>query len=326
VRHLISEQDEYLKDLESLDKLLLVTHLGCLDGAGAAGLFIAAGGDPRHIVGAHPGESDDGLRFIDYSQYSHVLFADIAPREEDTIPYLRCNGMKTAVLDHHLTNMELGYFREADFAILDMERCGTLLMHDFLSALPEHLVDANLARPFYQRSEQYANLARMVDKADRSDTPPDEMDLLGIHMREVRDWWYTITMLGSDPRWKNVIRDDLEAVKAAQRLRNRDCENCLDRVELAETPDGVMAYVLGPSKHATYILKRVLRDNPAADFAVIMDMHDRGASIRARPGFDTTVVAAKFDGGGHAPASGFRVPWDPVRSLVLKMFEAKERT
>lgn len=50
--------------------------------------------------------------------------------------------------------------------------------------------------------------------------------------------------------------------------------------------------------------------HPDRDFAALRVHSTKGTSysLRSANGFDVSVVAAKFGGGGHAGAAGFRVP------------------
>ena len=47
-----------------------------------------------------------------------------------------------------------------------------------------------------------------------------------------------------------------------------------------------------------------------------------GASIRSIDGFDCSVIAKEFGGGGHATAAGFNIPWSKLAEFNQKMQDA----
>jgi uncharacterized protein len=231
------------------------------------------------------------LIIVDFSYPAHWL------------NYWEGNGCKVTVIDHHAPKFPM--LSGFSGAILDANECGaTLTWKTFISdEVPELLLHVRRrdigADGYYQglcRDSEAINeeLAAMRHESD------DPIELLQ-SLLKVEDSHSLCEMLRQAGESKLLERD-------------RIIEAACDRCRLVKLGDHVVPYLQTTEEEDRHVsnignyMCRVLY--PAAPFAWVKT-HDGKSSLRST-GFDVSIVANEFGGGGHAMASGFSRSVDPV--------------
>lgn len=304
-----------------VEKSILITHKECLDGAGSQILWELAGGHRLNAFGAPAGGVDDLLRedwFMALAEGRPLLICDVSPKEQQTWQFLRERKEKTAVLDHHLSAEKFLKKNEKIFSY-SVEKCGTMLMFDFLG-------DILSSDNRFETRERAYQFARAIDRHDRwLDTMTSEDANYAILHRLIGSSAFVKSIVGSYECIKEFKMSSEERIAVAYEKKRLDkkLETLMRNVQLMKTDSlthGDIIYgCLVVSDDNSRVLNEVLIRFPEIDVAVGISHEDGSVSLRSREGGpDCSRIAEEHGGGGHARAAGFRVN---VRDLTDFMTE-----
>lgn len=275
----------------TLDDVVLVTHHGCLDGAGCALAFIRAGGSNENIVYVNPGGVDRWVNNnVDIDAF--VVFADVAPRDIAVIDMLAKRG-RAVVLDHHRTSLCLS---DVPFCAIDMDRSGAVLAADYFGVLDGHL----------------ATIVSLIDDHDRWQGRFAESDDIAIlHKGMGTDAF--VSRLASDST-TSFRKEELFLIECTKRSRSHFVKKMLSSVRDAyPTVDGKRVKVgcVVASEHISYLLHEVLLADRTLAAAAALDFTNCSVSLRSlEGGLDVSKFAEERGGGGHANAAAFKMNCD----------------
>lgn len=281
---------------------LVVSHGGCLDGAGSAVMVLRRYGadrtgvvftQPSHIQNAlaliaeHPGEGRV-LHITDLSLNAN-RFDDIV----ESVRTLKRNGWRIEWRDHH----------EKQWEELDLEALESNL--DVLEVNDDHTESgASLVQKALLKRDKYARrLADTIKDRDLwiNDTPDSETLEFAInHMGTDRFMAHCLSRSGDDPVVDATIRD---AAEAERKRIEADAKALVDQARYWETGDGEKVGVVYGWLPKNVGLHRVLEQDGVQ---VAVNVRPNGhMSLRSRKGADVCQkVAKEFEGGGHPNASG----------------------
>ncbi len=294
-------------------KTALVTHKGCLDGTGAALVFIWAGGNPANILFRNP--TGCGLSAAEAAPYDEVWFADLCPPDL-TNP---AGGKPWLVFDHHVSNVRKFYDHTS--CVFDVKLCGTSLLARELGVTPAGLITADAEdRSLIAAIEAYDlgdfTNDRGVLLADLASTFSQE-EMLSILRRYGGDIFSEQNMMARADG--AAASRALYATAAAKGAHITSVWSPSDDTEVlvgvAVSPiywkNSVAQAIL---HHGKYRWGGVETD---AHVALIIDPTTQMASLRSLVGGpDCSMIAATYNGGGHAQAAGFKINGNSLLHLL----------
>jgi hypothetical protein len=295
----------------------VIYHDPCLDGFTAA--WAAWGRWPdATFIGANYGHPVPDVTG------KHVLIVDFSYKRAE-LDVLANMATSVVILDHHKTALaELEAFRCVEsnpgtiapedvsgmlrdlaelnrppvIAIFDMERSGARMTWDFCHRtevgdvhwLVLLVEDRDLWRFRYADATRDFHLRLAVE--------PKSFEA----WEEIASRLPTGVALGESPL--------IDEGRAMRRYRDWLVGEIADRAEFRPILGYQVPVVDCPYDLASEVGHRLCQLHPEAEFAALRTHRLDGTSysLRSSGGFDVSAVAAKFGGGGHAGAAGFRVP------------------
>lgn len=280
-----------MKKWKPTDKTGLVTHRGCLDGTGSALMFLWAGGKRENIVFRNP--STAFLTPEEAAGFDEVWFADVCPPSLDNEP---AGGKPFHIFDHHLSNMKK--FGDDPRCTFDMKKSGTSLMARELDVVDEETMAGALISELVSALEAY-DLGRfdepmgvLLADAASSYTQDEMLDKLLKH--------------GSLVFLDNDIISRAAALASVRKLYSEQAAKFSYGI-LMEGSDGRsidVGVAVSPVYWKNDVALRILAHR---EMALIIDPTTQMVSLRSKQGGpDCSIIAARYGGGGHARAAGFK--------------------
>ncbi len=280
-----------MKIWKPTDKTALVTHRGCLDGTGSALMFLWAGGKRENIVFRNP--STAFLTPAEAANFDEVWFADVCPPSLDNEP---AGGKPFHVFDHHLSNMKK--FADDPRCTFDMKKSGTSLMAQRLGIIDTESLTGVYVAELINALEAYdlgrfdePMGVRLADAAS-SYTQDEMLDQLVMH--------------GADIMYDQAIVSRADALSAVRNLYSEQAAKYAYSFQFPGTGDEIIecGMAVSPVYWKNEVALRILKDH---DLALIVDPTTQMVSLRSKEGGpDCSMIAARYGGGGHARAAGFK--------------------
>lgn len=245
----------------------------------------------------------------DIPDWAEVYLLDFSfPRE--VMEGLLRRMSKVVVLDHHKTaEAELNGLEHPLLEMrFDMSKSGAVLAWEYF--YPDTLV------PLFVRYVQDRDLWRW-------ELPNSREFSAGLQVVE-KDPWLWDQLISCGRQIRRLINNGKVLLRAQKQLVERQCEGVLlgtfspgrkvfldvyKEDEEQWVKNGFWkAPVVNATAHVSEVGEELLRRFPSAPFVgIYFDRADgkRQWSLRSRPGFDCSELAAVFGGGGHARAAGF---------------------
>ena len=292
----------------------LLTHRDCLDGTGAAMLFLMEGADERNIHYTTPdlGSVDDAVIELLRSGEGPIHVVDVCPG-----PFVLDRLLadpRSVVCDHHVTSAPRMEGREGCLNLQD--RCGCLVYAEYLGVHCQR----DLVRAF-----------RGIDAYDlgrRTDVHWGDgewlADLLGsgifgrqtdvaIHVNALGDGVYDDRDAGTAVEVAGLMRTaySREAARSAWRVR-------FPLPSPDEWSRSCWAAVASAPRWWRNEVGQALLDLDGIDLAVAVDLTAGVASLRSREGGpDCSRIAEEYGGGGHVRAAAFPIQRsDFLRAII----------
>ena len=300
---------------ESLDDAILITHASCMDGSGAAIMFMRAGGKEENVRYIPAGTLERFIKEdLDSLGDKFIIIADVGlsngPHLERYADILEKRG-NVALMDHHITSIGL---KSRTWADVRQDICGCEMMR-------QYLVDSKFQ---YDRLHD-RDLTMLIQDHDLwLEKNPRSKDLAS----------YCV-FFGQDVFVKNFVDRNIQAgpftaneeLMLAALIKRRDIvidavirKAIIKNVQYNETEDTVkVAYVVTSEMNVSLLLDTLLKRHPEAEVACQINF-DRGTvSFRSRSGFDVSQMATYFGGGGHKAAAGHRIPDQIVKDILEQL-------
>ena len=261
--------------------LYVLYHGNCYDGFGAAWAAHEKYGDAAIYLPVSYGHEPPEM-----PEAAEVLIVDFSYPREILLSLRERHGGRLRVLDHHKTAE--ADLRGLDFCVFDMERSGAGITWDELhrDALRPELIDYVEDRDLWRFSLEKSR---------------EVSAWLASYPFDFKVWDELVEYLGS---YFGVAVSEGEA---CLRLKQQYVESMCHHPATVE----IGGYSV-PAVNATVCFseagERLCELFPDAPFAAYwMDRSDgkRQWGLRSRGGFDVSVVAKQYGGGGHAAAAGF---------------------
>ncbi len=264
----------------------------------------------------------DYLKTEDYKNYDYCFITDIAVCDklvERTNETFDVPNKYVHITDHHISCMELNKEDWIDVVVADendIKQCGTSLFYKQLLGydnLDASAIETPAVREFVEKIRRYD----VWDWAVLDDVTSKQLnDLVGIiGENNFIEYWFNKL---SDP--KAIFEYEpihISLLKMQQDKINDYIDKCeADMVE--REIQGYKAGVVFAYKYQSELGNALAVRHPELDFIAMINVGG-GVSLRTnKDNVNVSEIAAAFGGGGHAKASGMRVP-EEVRDTVIKM-------
>ena len=269
---------------------ICIYHDDCTDGFGAAWVIRQAlGPDVEFHAGIH------GVMPPDVTG-KHVVLVDFSYKR-DVMKTLIAQARSVLVLDHHKS-------AQAELAGLSSDR--VRIVFDMLRS------GAMLAWNWYFMGQPAPDLITRIQ----------DIDLWRFDYADTRDVMAAVGSYDYDFEvWSDLMRRDMASLVIEGRIISRkmtkDLHTALAVTQRQVTFEGFEVPMANlPRALASEGGSLMSKEAP---FAIVY--HDgkdtRNFSLRSSNGIDVSTIAAKFGGGGHPTAAGFRLPREEVVRLGL---------
>lgn len=299
----------YSKD--ELTKTLLITHKGCPDGSGCAVVFIAAGGLRENVryVNAGRGVGEFFKKNVDYiNGFDRIICADVAP-DEKAAEKIEKEFDHVTVIDHHRTAL---YLKDSEWCIIDMEKCGTFLLYDYLFGEFDQSKTVVGEAPMLKAAlHNFAVLTNDRDMWLRQLRKSNEMSLLMDFLGQERYVTRALVDYFAFP-WASHER---ELIDILAEKKDRYVEEMAEKAHVFERDGKKWGYVFAGS-HRSDVLNRILEVHDV-DVAVGIILEGTGfVSIRSGDSFDSAAFAKQHGGGGHFKAAGHPIDNETLKEML----------
>jgi oligoribonuclease NrnB/cAMP/cGMP phosphodiesterase (DHH superfamily) len=315
---------------ENLEDAALVTHKGCMDGAGCAIMFMLAGGKRENIHYVAAGMVE---RFVKkdpvFQSNKFLIFADVGLNTPKYAEVLERRG-NLVLIDHHDTSLHLLGRHWAEIEEKN-QRCGTMMLRDYLIRIDD---ENKVGFGRRLKSTSYRIFAESIDDHDRwlrqklpfSEDLATFMVFVGqqdfiTRFADPKDRICQNIALGRGKVYFTQFEDDI--INILDRRRDEAIEEAMKKVTVKEIKlsDGTQViggFVVTNEPNISLLLNRLLEVYPQVQMAVSVCIEKGAVGIRSRAGeLDVGRIAGLLGGGGHKGAAGHRLPQD-LSEVILE--------
>ena len=294
-------------------KDLIISHIKDIDGVSPLILLNVLGVNYDYkLLDVYEVEAYlDELLKTDLSIYNNVYITDLTVPE---VSYKLINESnyknKFKVFDHHKTHL---YASNLDFVTIDINECGTTLFYNYLKSIG--LKETKVLNEYVNSVK---NLDLWLFEQNKDEIAPKLGNLFDFY--GVQRYIIEFTKhLKEDECFKfNEFEEKiLEILKDEEKIY-------IDKRELRMTVCKYEDYNIGivfAEKYRSELGNELLIRNKNLDFIVIINLNG-GISLRSRE-VDVSVIASKFNGGGHKLASGFGISDEIKKDIISLIFKGE---
>jgi len=281
---------------------VLVTHANCSDGTTCALLakeynHLNKGKDLKIIFAKYGNEE---VIINDIPVGSNVLFTDFT-MSLDSMNRVEELSNSLVVLDHHKTAEEV--LKDKEYAIFDMDKCGTMLTHDWLygvnsepSKIVKYVCDRDLWKFEYEDTNAFAagyrtykveDLLKMPTKVIHSDRFLNDCVEKGEHLIEAQV-----------SKTSNIVG------------RTQDSDAVIFETETGKHKMWCINNSEYISETGNELAMKMRDDNLVYNMSAQYFITDKEIvfSFRGVEDADVGAIAKSFSGGGHRLAAGMSIP------------------
>lgn len=289
---------------KDISNVVLVTHMGCMDGAGSTIMFLRAGGKRENVRYVAAGMVEKFLKDNLESLYGKfILFADVAiggkSNSQQYIDKLTLRG-DCFLLDHHKTAEHL---KGVKWCNINMNKCGTQLTREYFGLNDESSI-------------ALANLIQDHDLWLRKDKMSDQLAAFTVFVGQdiFVDRFYNRDV-------SKFVFDEFESelMKIVTHKRDLAIDAILKKVHTRKIMfSGNMVnvgYIITGEPNTSLLLDRLLLKYNNVDVACQVNIEKGSVSLRSKT-YDVSEMASLFGGGGHAGASGHRISPHVIEEII----------
>lgn len=318
---LLPKESSYCKPTPAgVRMLVLAYHSNCTDGTACDWIFEHM--RPIRLSGTSYAVSYDDVDEMSMRPDEVLIFADIAPTPKRFAHLQRENPGRVFVVDHHRSRIQEyhPHFIEwqgnseclfAPGVYMDSSQSGSVALYHWLN------------KSFWKEGTCYKEVPPLLEYVQDRDLWKWELPF----SREISSYLQTVPY--SFGKWNDIniwlkdgrVRDLNQSpmYHAAEMCLRKDLEN----VERALT--GVFSARIGEHEFPCVVsnilqseIGNALVERDGVPFAAVLSRDEKGWKISLRSnGYDVSVIAQGFGGGGHLKAAGARLTQDQARSLLL---------
>ncbi|MDC3413915.1 DHH family phosphoesterase [Terrihalobacillus insolitus] len=280
------------------NRTIMFTH-NDLDGVGCGILHKAAFGShaETYYCGYHNVDEKIQERLKELNgELPTIIISDLGINEETATLVDQYEGEKV-LLDHHVTNTWIQ--EKYDWATIDTEASGTLLVFNHFEKVPR----------------EYVDFALHVDDYDRwQHTMPNSKDLNRL-----------LFIVGIERFERRFLIDEKvefnETEKLLLELETESIDRYVDKIE-----KGITVYHLSDDKRFGVGFAERYQSETAHELMnrleleaiALIDVNYRKISFRSKPNFDVGSIVKELGGGGHKNAAGAEFGYKDVKDFSPK--------
>ena len=232
---------------------------------------------------------------------------------EETANYILNNNKNVLVFDHHLSNINMNKYPFIKVVDIDIiKQSGTSLYYKYLK---EHYYNELLDKEVTKKLVEHV---RTMDTYDFSITSKEEANnivvLFKIYGRELFiDKFYNV-IINSNELYS---REDLNLIELENlRIKRYIEEKEIIEISLNNKKVGVVFAERNVSELGNYLVNKY----DYLDYVILINV-DKSISYRGNNKVDLSVIAKKYNGGGHFNASGSPIPIDLKEKIIKEIFK-----
>ena len=278
-----------VRHLEVIVKIFY--HANCRDGLGAAAVaYSVFGEEAEYFDLSHDVESIEEL----VSKEEEVLFLDISPKKE-WYSMLRDKNVMWVVIDHHITA-----YQEAMEVLNAVEKARYIYTNEHSGSV--------MAWKVLRKNEEVPQILLHIE----------DRDLWRLNLQNTLEICEGINV--KDVSFKTLLDQDLDtlyqrgSVVLAKKIASAKKSAETKRKVLFEDID---AYVVFSNGLSTEISDVIFKEQDEVDLVLCCRIKDDKllVELRSRNDVDCSLIAKKYNGGGHKYASGFTMPVSQALSV-----------
>lgn len=220
-----------------------------------------------------------------------LLITDLSPCNPETIDLLDnlYNKSSVTLIDHHKTAMES--LHDKPWAKIDLKFCATKLLYNYM-----HCYEIEELAAFTNIVNDYD---LWIHKDARSSRFNTLLHGLGIEDFRCR-FQHKLSLVESETESK--IIDILIGID------NSYVRKAVELAKIMTDDSGTQYALVFAERMSSNIGESILSQNPQIQYVLIINAQNKTASLRSRKGeYDVSALAKSRGGGGHQPASGYRI-------------------
>jgi len=279
------------------NKILIISHIGDIDGMGAVILGYLAFKNIDYLL-IEVNEQQEMLNFIKEIDYERIYICDLGIENQigDEINLLNKNIL---LFDHHISNT---YVNKYSFATVEVtlngrKTSGTELFYDYL--VREKFLKTN------NRIIDFVELIRSYDtwdwQSDKNLMAKDLTTLFNILGTTLFINYFTKDLIKEENfifSNEHQFLIDLKEKEINEVIMK--CNNAMIKIDFENLIAGVVF-----SDRYSSLIGSYLSSNQEIDFAMVIKMNENKVSLRSNNEINVSIIAKKYGGGGHKNAAGF---------------------
>lgn len=322
--------DDGMLKVKSLENVVLVTHKGCLDGAGCVILFLNAGGKIENVKFVAAGMLE---RFVksdaSFESNSIMIFTDVGVNLPKYADIIEKRG-NVVLLDHHVTS---AHMKNREWCVIDNDkngmdtRCGCVMFLEYLRSCGGKIEQDLSSKVFDSITATIDDLDRWLCKDPLAEDLATLMAFLG--QKEFIDRFWNVKERWADTGWGCFRatffgRDELWLVDILKKRRDEAITTAIKKsvvrnVTYLDSKGNEqtvpVAYVITSEPNVSLLLDRLGEAKPDALVCAQVNVDKRVVSLRSQK-IDVAEMAKYFRGGGHKNAAGHPLPADFVDVII----------
>ena len=288
--------------------MLIISHKADPDGVTPIVLSKLVFKDFKYILA----DIDEVDKFVMDNIDEEIIVVDLNINEE-TADYILNNNKNVLVFDHHLSNKDMNKYPFIKVIDIDgIKQSGTTLYYKFLlEKYNNDLLNKDVTKKLVEH-------VRTMDTYDFSITSKEEANnivvLFKIYGRELFiDKFYNV-IINSNELYS---REDLNLIE----LENLRIKRYIEEKEIIEISlDNKKVGVVFAERNMSELGNYLVNKYDYLDYVILINV-DKSISYRGNNKVDLSVIAKKYNGGGHFNASGSPIPIDLKEKIIKEIFK-----
>lgn len=288
--------------------MLIISHKADPDGVTPIVLSKLVFKDFKYILA----DIDEVDKFVMDNIDEEIIVVDLNISEE-TADYILNNNKNVLVFDHHLSNKDMNKYPFIKVVDVDgIKQSGTTLYYKFLlEKYNNDLLNKDVTKKLVEH-------VRTMDTYDFSITSKEEANnivvLFKIYGRELFiDKFYNV-IINSNELYS---KEDLNLIE----LENLRIKRYIEEKEIIEISlDNKKVGVVFAERNMSELGNYLVNKYDYLDYVILINV-DKSISYRGNNKVDLSVVAKKYNGGGHFNASGSPIPIDLKEKIIKEIFK-----
>lgn len=288
--------------------MLIISHKADPDGVTPIVLSKLVFKDFKYILA----DIDEVDKFVMDNIDEEIIVVDLNISEE-TANYILNNNKNVLVFDHHLSNKDMNKYPFIKVVDVDgIKQSGTTLYYNFLlEKYNNDLLNKDVTKKLVEH-------VRTMDTYDFSITSKEEANnivvLFKIYGRELFiDKFYNVIINSN----KLYSKEDLNLIE----LENLRIKRYIEEKEIIEISlDNKKVGVVFAERNMSELGNYLVNKYDYLDYVILINV-DKSISYRGNNKVDLSVIAKKYNGGGHFNASGSPIPIDLKEKIIKEIFK-----